>query len=38
VYGPDVALPAQATVYFQGVDKHAGPLTKYFLLSRDVHP
>ena len=38
IYGAEVSPPAQATVYFQGVDKEAGPLTKYFLLSRDVHP
>ena len=38
VYGSDVSPPAGATVYFQGVDTHAGPLTKYFMLSRDVHP
>ena len=36
VYGPDVSPPADATVYFQGLDAHAGPLTKYFVLSRHV--
>jgi hypothetical protein len=37
VYGAGAKPPADATVYFQGVDPHAGPLTKYFLLSRHVH-
>jgi hypothetical protein len=37
VYGADASPPPDATVYFQGVDAHAGPLTKYFLLSRHVH-
>ena len=36
VYGSDVSPPADATVYFQGLDAHAGPLTKYFVLSRHV--
>jgi len=37
IYGAQVSPPAEATIYFQGVDKQAGPLTKYFQLSHDVH-
>jgi len=37
VYGAGASPPPDATVYFQGVDAHAGPLTKYFVLSRHVH-
>ena len=37
VYGADVSPPAGSTVYFEGVDERAGPLTKYVQLSRDVH-
>ena len=34
IFGPLVAVPPGATLYFQGVDPEAGPLTKYAL----VHP
>lgn len=37
VYGGDVSPPDDATVYFEGVDERAGPLTKYVRLFRDVH-
>lgn len=37
IYGPEIAPPPEATVYFQGVDPNAGPLTKYFMLSPHVH-
>ena len=29
VYGPDVSVPANAIVYYEGVDDRGGPLTKY---------
>ena len=29
VYGADAKAPAGATLYFQGIDDHVGPLTKY---------
>jgi hypothetical protein len=38
VYGDEVRVPPEATVYFEGVDAHGGRLTKYFMLTRDVHP
>lgn len=38
IYGLDANPPADATIHFQGVDDHAGPLTKYVRISRDVHP
>lgn len=29
VYGNDVRVPDDAEIYFQGEDRHVGPLTKY---------
>jgi Protein of unknown function (DUF3182) len=37
LYGANASPPADATVYFEGVDERAGPLTKYVRLFRDVH-
>ena len=36
-YGPAARVPAQATLYFQGEDPEAGPLTKYAEVLRDGH-
>jgi hypothetical protein len=38
IYGPDTEPPPDATIHFQGVDNHAGPLTKYVRIARHVHP
>ena len=37
VYGDGVPVPADATVYFDGVDERVGRLTKYVRISRHVH-
>ena len=37
VYGTDASLPPHATVYFQGDDERAGPLTKYSLIEPHGH-
>jgi hypothetical protein len=37
VYGP-YQPPAQATVYFSGVDQEVGQITKYSLIERDADP
>ena len=37
VHGPDVPVPAGATLYFAGVDDHLGPITKYAEVHRDGH-
>jgi hypothetical protein len=37
VYGAHVSPPSGASVYFDGVDERAGPLTKYVQVARDVH-
>ena len=31
-YGEDVEIPETGQVYYQGVDEHTGPLTKYALV------
>ena len=31
-YGENIEIPENAEVYYQGVDDHAGPLTKYALV------
>lgn len=36
-YGPAAAVPATATLYFQGEDPEAGPLIKYAEVLRDGH-
>ncbi|MCW7537886.1 DUF3182 family protein [Aquabacterium sp. A7-Y] len=38
VYGPAPALPDDAFVYFNGVDEHAGRITKYSRLELYGHP
>lgn len=38
VYGADPALPADAVVYFAGVDARVGPLTKYSQLHPHAYP
>jgi len=38
IYGGTAAVPADATVYFDGVDEHAGRITKYARLEPHVHP
>lgn len=35
IYGSEAAVPPGATVYFQGNDDHAGPLTKYAMIDAD---
>ncbi|MBP0619874.1 DUF3182 family protein [Cupriavidus consociatus] len=37
VYGANVRIPADAVIYFQGEDRHVGPLTKYARLEPDSH-
>lgn len=37
-YGPDVAVPPNAVVYFSGVDARVGHLTKYSQLDMHAHP
>jgi hypothetical protein len=37
VYGANVQVPAGAEIYFQGEDRHVGPLTKYARLEPDSH-
>lgn len=37
VYGANVQVPADAVIYFQGEDRHVGPLTKYARLEPDSH-
>jgi len=32
VHAPDAAVPEGATLYFQGIDEHVGPITKYALV------
>lgn len=37
IFGPLAAVPPGATLYFQGIDPEAGPLTKYALVHPDGH-
>lgn len=37
IYGSNVAPPPEATVYYQGTDERAGPLTKYSLVEPHGH-
>jgi len=37
VYGAPCAVPTGAFVYFNGVDEHAGPLTKFAVEIHDAH-
>lgn len=38
VYGADAIVPADAAVYFSGVDPRVGPLVKYSQLDSHAHP
>ncbi len=31
-YGEGIEIPGHGQVYYQGVDEHAGPLTKYAMV------
>lgn len=37
IYGENAAIPAHASVYYQGIDDRAGPLTKYAAIEAYVH-
>jgi len=37
VYGENISVPPDSTVYFDGVDERAGRLTKYARVTRHVH-
>ena len=38
IYGPDAVPPADATVYFHGIDQRVGPITKYSVVKPHAHP
>jgi hypothetical protein len=36
IYGDDVQLPDGASIVYQGVDPHAGAITKYYTVDRHI--
>ncbi|WP_158597972.1 DUF3182 family protein [Noviherbaspirillum saxi] len=38
LYGPQIELPHDAVIYFQGSDDNVGPITKYVTLEAYAHP
>jgi hypothetical protein len=38
VYGEKVNIPPGATVYFQGIDKFVGPITKFTTMEDHAYP